>query len=96
MTNSINSRYILNSLDFSFVSLTQNDKQCGYFTNAQYDKCLIFSPFYKRFKMIKFSRHCEQILQKFAYAFCFQGQNAFVSLFDGINLRYKNQARQKS
>lgn len=34
--------------------------------------------------------------KKFAYAFYLQGQNAFVSLFDGINLRYKNHARQKS
>ena len=45
--------------------------------------------------MIKVSRHCEQILQKFAYAFCLQGQNALISLFDGTNLRYKIPSKAK-
>ena len=46
---SINLTRVLNSLDFSFAKLTQNDKnsqknsaktksKCGYFANAQYDK----------------------------------------------------------
>ncbi len=43
----LNLKRALNSLDFSLVSLSQNDKRCGYFANAQYDKCLRFSPFTK-------------------------------------------------
>ena len=55
-----------------------------------YGRILPFKFTYKLLQAsVAFACHCEQILQKFAYAFCLQGQNAFVSLFDGTNLRYK-------
>ena len=77
-------KWIVEFMDFSFVSLTQNDSSID------------FSPFYKRLKMTKFRRHCEQILQKFAWQSINLKANLPLDCHEFARSRFANSRNDKT